>query len=67
MEARIGIRKEDKNRWERRAPLIPEHVRELIQNFSPDSWRSRGSRSRRRRKRSAFNIVYELNANQVIR
>ncbi|MFQ6089815.1 MAG: hypothetical protein ACE5LD_00025, partial [Candidatus Bipolaricaulia bacterium] len=29
MEARIGIRKEDKNRWERRAPLIPEHVREL--------------------------------------
>jgi len=25
----IGIRKEDKNRWERRAPLIPEHIREL--------------------------------------
>jgi len=26
----IGIRREDKNRWERRAPLTPEHVAELI-------------------------------------
>lgn len=26
---RIGIRAEDKNRWERRAPLAPDHVREL--------------------------------------
>ena len=25
----IGIRREDKNRWERRAPLVPEHVKEL--------------------------------------
>ncbi|MFN2442909.1 MAG: bifunctional lysine ketoglutarate reductase /saccharopine dehydrogenase family protein [Thermoanaerobaculia bacterium] len=25
----IGIRKEDKNRWERRAPLTPDHVAEL--------------------------------------
>jgi alanine dehydrogenase len=25
----IGMRREDKNRWERRAPLTPEHVREL--------------------------------------
>ena len=25
----IGIRTEDKNRWERRAPLTPDHVREL--------------------------------------
>ena len=25
----IGIRGEDKNRWERRAPLTPDHVREL--------------------------------------
>lgn len=32
MNALIGIRKEDKNRWERRAPLIPEHVQELKQN-----------------------------------
>ena len=28
-ERPIGIRAEDKNRWERRAPLTPEHVREL--------------------------------------
>lgn len=28
---RIGIRAEDKNRWERRAPLAPDHVRELIE------------------------------------
>lgn len=27
---RIGIRAEDKNRWERRAPLVPDHVRELV-------------------------------------
>ncbi|MBN2358214.1 MAG: hypothetical protein JXR83_02095 [Deltaproteobacteria bacterium] len=26
----IGIRHEDKNRWERRAPLAPEHVRTLV-------------------------------------
>lgn len=26
----IGIRREDKNRWERRAPLTPEHVAELV-------------------------------------
>ena len=26
----IGIRREDKNRWERRAPLAPRHVKELI-------------------------------------
>jgi len=25
----IGIRKEDKNRWERRTPLTPKHVKEL--------------------------------------
>jgi alpha-aminoadipic semialdehyde synthase len=26
----IGIRREDKNRWERRAPLTPEHVAQLV-------------------------------------
>ena len=26
----IGIRREDKNRWERRAPLTPTHVNELV-------------------------------------
>ncbi|OQX52516.1 MAG: hypothetical protein B5M54_08735 [Candidatus Aminicenantes bacterium 4484_214] len=29
---RIGIRREDKNIWERRAPLIPSHVQDLIRN-----------------------------------
>ncbi len=27
---KIGIRKEDKNEWERRVPLTPEHVRQLV-------------------------------------
>lgn len=27
----IGIRAEDKNEWERRAPLTPDHVRELVE------------------------------------
>lgn len=30
MVKRIGLRREDKNPWERRVPLIPTHVRELI-------------------------------------
>jgi len=30
MVNRIGIRREDLYAWERRAPLIPEHVREII-------------------------------------
>jgi alpha-aminoadipic semialdehyde synthase len=30
MPATLGIRVEDKNRWERRAPLIPRHVADLI-------------------------------------
>lgn len=29
--ARIAIRREDKNRWERRAPLAPRHVRRLAE------------------------------------
>ena len=28
----IGIRREDKSKWERRVPLTPEHVKELIEN-----------------------------------
>ena len=32
MKKHIGIRREDKNQWERRVPLIPTHARELIQN-----------------------------------
>jgi saccharopine dehydrogenase (NAD+, L-lysine-forming) len=38
MKALIGIRREDKNRWERRSPLIPTHVRELIQNNPLEIW-----------------------------
>ncbi len=34
MTKRIGLRREDKNPWERRVPLIPTHVRELIRNES---------------------------------
>ncbi len=30
MVNRIGIRREDLYAWERRAPLIPEHIRELV-------------------------------------
>lgn len=30
--ARIGIRRECKNEWERRAPLTPDHVAELVEN-----------------------------------
>ena len=29
MTAIVGIRREDKNRWEKRVPLTPDHVREL--------------------------------------
>ena len=32
MKTLIGIRREDKNPWEKRVPLIPSHVREIIQN-----------------------------------
>ncbi len=38
MNARIGIRREDKNPWERRVPLIPTHVRELIHQHSLEIW-----------------------------
>jgi len=33
-QKRIGIRREDINKWERRVPLIPAHVRELIRDHS---------------------------------
>lgn len=38
MKALIGIRREDKNPWERRVPLIPSHVRELVQNYPLQIW-----------------------------
>ncbi len=36
MNTCIGIRREDKNKWERRAPLTPDHVRELKEEHSVD-------------------------------
>jgi len=36
MKYKIGIRREDKNRWERRVPLIPKHVKELIESHGID-------------------------------
>jgi saccharopine dehydrogenase (NAD+, L-lysine-forming) len=38
MKARIGIRREDKNRWERRVPLIPSQVRQIIRNYPIEIW-----------------------------
>ncbi len=38
MRTRIGIRREDRNLWERRAPLIPAHVRELQGNHPLEIW-----------------------------
>ncbi len=32
MTRKIGIRREDINKWERRVPLIPSHARELVRN-----------------------------------
>ena len=29
MDPKIGIRREDKNEWERRVPIIPAHAKEL--------------------------------------
>ena len=34
MEKIIGIRREDKNEWERRVPLIPEHIQELNERYA---------------------------------
>jgi len=36
MSTCIGIRREDKNKWERRAPLTPEHVKKLKEEHSVD-------------------------------
>ena len=32
MNKRIGIRRETKNKWERRTPLTPDNVKKLIQD-----------------------------------
>ncbi|NTV81327.1 MAG: hypothetical protein HGA24_07890 [Candidatus Aminicenantes bacterium] len=36
MNFKIGIRREDINRWERRVPLIPSHARELAERHALD-------------------------------
>lgn len=38
MRTLIGIRREDINIWEKRVPLIPVHIRELIRNHPIDVW-----------------------------
>jgi len=34
MDFTLGIRREDKNKWERRVPLTPEHIKELKKKHS---------------------------------
>ena len=34
----IGIRREDKSVWERRVPIVPEHVRQLQEEHSIEVW-----------------------------
>jgi alpha-aminoadipic semialdehyde synthase len=34
---KIGIRREDKNKWERRVPIIPKHVKELNSKYNIDT------------------------------
>lgn len=38
MEKIIGIRREDKNPWERRVPLIPSHVRQILEENAVEIW-----------------------------
>ena len=38
MKTLIGIRREDKNPWEKRVPLIPSHVKEIVQNNPIEVW-----------------------------
>jgi alpha-aminoadipic semialdehyde synthase len=38
MRARIGIRREDKSRWERRVPIIPEHASQLQEEHDIEVW-----------------------------
>lgn len=38
MPSRIGIRREDKSEWERRVPIVPEHVVELRERHDLEVW-----------------------------
>ena len=58
MTLQLGIRREDKNKWERRTPIIPEHVTSLlkkhqiqtivqpssIRSFNDDQYRQAGAK-----------------------
>jgi alpha-aminoadipic semialdehyde synthase len=33
----LGIRREDKNKWEKRVPIIPEHIKELKEKYGIDT------------------------------
>ncbi len=69
MEYKVGIRREDINRWERRVPLVPEDARELsgsypikftvqpsdIRIFSDDDYRAAG-----------INVAEDICPNRVI-
>jgi saccharopine dehydrogenase (NAD+, L-lysine-forming) len=38
MSGTLGIRREDKNRWERRVPLTPQHIYELKKKYGIDTF-----------------------------
>ena len=38
MSLSIGIRREDKNEWEKRVPIIPEHVKELKEKYGIETF-----------------------------
>jgi len=38
MSARIGIRREDKSKWERRVPIIPKHASKLQEEHDIEVW-----------------------------
>ena len=38
MSVCIGIRREDKSIWERRVPIIPQHVRQLQEEYGIEVW-----------------------------
>jgi alanine dehydrogenase len=38
MSIRIGVRREDKSMWERRVPVIPEHARQLQEQYGVEVW-----------------------------
>ncbi len=37
MQYTLGLRREDKNKWEKRVPIIPDHIKELKEKHNIDS------------------------------